>query len=341
MKKKVLVFLLTLALAFSFTACNKGAAKTGELKEIKIGFPSSGNGFPGGAYGAAVENNFLNEFLNPLGYKAVNEGFVGAAPAIHEALVARALDYVVYAGMAADLSKANGIEHTLISVTQWGTTWKMIATTSSGIKTAADLKGKKVAYQRGASPHMYLLNVLKDSGLQFSDIIPLNTTIPDGMVGLASGNIDATVVAAGQERQLVDEGRAIIIHVQFNADEAVFFEPSVFIARTDFHKKNPEVTIAVQKALLKGREWIKEDPTRYFNLVAEKNMIPLETVLQTANFNIDELIPLNLDDKYINSLKDILQFLKDNELIKGSIDYASWMDTTVAERALKEYESGR
>jgi sulfonate transport system substrate-binding protein len=342
MNKKILAFILTFVLMFSFTACNSNTAKTGELKEVKIGFPSSGSGFPGGVHGVAIENGFFDEFLNPLGYKAVNEAFVGMAPAIHEALVGKSLDYVLYAGMSADLSKANGVDHTLISITMWvGSLWKLAVSTSSNINTIADLKGKKIAYTRGTSSHIYLLKVLNDGGIQFSDIIPLNTTIPDGMVALATGSVDAAVVLSGHEKQLEKEGKVKVIHVQFNADKSVFYEPSVFIARTDFHKKNPDVTVAIQKALLKSKDWMKEDPIRYYNLLSRKSMLPMEVVLETASLNIDALVTLNLDEVYIDSLKEILQFLNDNELTKGSIDFESWIDPTVIERALKEYESGK
>ena len=334
--------LVTLAvLAFSVLAlsgCSSAKKRTGT---IHIGFPSAGGDWPGGAFGVAITNKYLDEYLEPLGYKYETKGFVGAAPAIHEALVGKELEYVVYAGMAADLSRANGIEHTLISVSSWGAYWKMLARNGSGIDTPADLKGKKAAYMRGASPHMYLIRVLNEAGLAFNDIQAINSNLPESLAGIASNTIDAAVVSAGYEKQLVQDGTAKIIHVQFTSDRNVFFEPSVFIARTDFHKENPEVAVAIQKAFLKARDWIREDPDRYFRLGSEKTGNPIEVILETADYDIDGSIPLNLDDKYIDSLKDILVFLKENELTKGNIDFSSWLDKTVAAKAWEEYNSGK
>ncbi|MCL1931040.1 MAG: ABC transporter substrate-binding protein [Treponema sp.] len=335
----VLVVLAVLAFsALALTGCNSPQKRTGI---IHIGHPSAGGDWPNRTFGVAVTNGYLDEYLAPLGYKYESKSFLGAAPAIHEALVAKELEYVVYAGMASVLSKANNIDHTLISVTGWGGNWKMVVSNNSGIETLADLKGKKIAYMRGASPHMYLLKVLKEAGVEFNEIEAINTNLPEGLAGIASGTLDAAVASGGQEKQLVQEGIAKVLHTQFYADRDVYFEPTVFIARTDFHREHPEVAVAIQKAFYKARDWIREDPDRYFNLVSEKTGIPLDVVLETADYNIDGSHPLNLDDVYIDSLKDILGFLKDNELTKGNIDFPSWPDRTVAVKAWEVYNSGK
>jgi sulfonate transport system substrate-binding protein len=323
---------------FALSSCSSPKKRTGT---VNIGFPSSGGDWPPRTFGVAITNGYLDEYLEPLGYKYSPKSFLGAAPAIHEALVAKELEYVVYAGMASVLSKANGIDHTLISVTGWQAGWKLVVRNGSGIETLADLKGKKIAYMRGASPHMYLLKVLNEAGIAFNDIQAINSNLPEGLAGIASGTLDAAVSSAGYEKQLVDEGVAKVIHVQFNADRDVYFEPFVFIARTDFHREHPEVAVAIQKAFLKARDWIKEDPDRFFRLTAEKTGNPIEVVLETADYDIDGSNPLNLDDTYIDSLKGILGFLKDNELTKGSIDFPSWPDRTVAVKAWEVYNSGK
>ena len=345
MKKKNFNLFLALAVlavivfsAFSLSACNSSKKRT---SVINIGYPSSGADWPGGVLGVAIENGYLDEYLAPLGYKYEAKSFLGAAPAIHEALVAKELEYVAYAGMAADISKANGIDHTLISVVNWGSFWKLIARTGAGIETLADLKGKKTAYTRGASPHMYLIKVLREAGLTFNDIAPINSTGPESIAGVVSGTIDASVASAGYDIQLVGEGAIKVLHAQFTANRDVFFEPFVFIARTDFHKENPEVAVAIQKAFLKARDWIREDPDRYFRLTAERSGNPLQVVMETADYDIDGSFPLNLDEKYINSLKDILVFLRENELTKGDVDFSSWIDRTVIVKAQEEYKSGK
>jgi sulfonate transport system substrate-binding protein len=353
---KILIAFIALALPFAFAACSNSsdsasdtpsgeAAETqedavqadAELTPVRIGFPSGGGDWPGTVLGVAKEYGYLEEYLNPIGYTADLQATVGAAPAIHEALVSKELDYVVYAGMASVLSKSNGVEHNLLSVTAWGSNWKLIARAGAGIESIADLKGKKIAYTRGASPHMYVIRVLEEAGLSFDDIEPLNSTIPEGVAGIVSGTIDATVVIAGQEAELVSAGGASVIHNGFIADPDVYYEPMVFIGRTEAYRAAPEVAVAIQKALFKAKDKAASDVDAYIALQAERSGYPLAVVLETAERDLDIAMPLNLDDKYIDSLKKIEVFLRDNELITGTIDYDEWVDDSVVSAAAAEY----
>ena len=342
--KSILIVLIVAVLLVSvLTACRnkKAAVEKGGLKTIKIGYPTSGNGWPGGILGAASEYGYLEEYLNNIGYTAELVSFVGAAPAIHEALVAKELDYVVYTGMASVLSKSIGIDHTLISITSWGSDWSFIVRTNSGVNSLPDLRGKKLAYTRGASPHMYFIRVLNEAGLTIDDIEPLNMTIPDGIAGVVSGDLAGSVIQSGQEVDLVKDGVVKVIHKGFYADKNVYFEPSVFIARSDVHKANPEVAVAIQKAFLKARDKAKEDVDAYYILISDKSGLALESVLSIAEFNLDVSIPLNLHDFYIKSLKNILAFLQENKLTTGDIDFDAWEDKYVSYRAVREFVSDK
>ncbi|MDR2516648.1 MAG: ABC transporter substrate-binding protein [Spirochaetaceae bacterium] len=332
--------LLLAGLAWGAVSCaeKKNAPDVqGALRDLRIGYPTSGGDWPIGLLGVARDRGYLDEYLGPLGYKASLHGFVGAAPAIHEALVAKELDYVIYAGMAAVLSKSNGIGHTLLSVTNWGSDWKLLVREGAGINSPADLKGKKVAYTRGASPHMYLIRVLNEGGLTFNDIEALNTTLPEGIAGLVSRTIDATVVSAGREAELVANGTAKVIHTGFTANRDVYYEPSVFIGRTEAYQADRDAAAAIQQALLKAKAWAAEDPDRYFQLLAEKRGDPLSLILETAEYDFDISSPLNLNVEYIDALKKIETFLRDNALITGSIDFNSWVDPYAVNRARDEY----
>lgn len=340
---RIIIVALAVCMLAVFAACgstNTSAGTSsqtpGNLKEVKIGFPSAGSDWPGGVLGVAKEYGYIDEYLKPLGYKAALTPFTGAAPAIHEALAGNSLDYVVYAGFAGVLGKATGIDTTLLSVTGFTSTWELVASAKSGIKSIADLKGKKISYQVGASPQMYVIRVLKEAGYAADDVQSIIASIPDTISSLATGAVDAGVMQTGQETKLVAAG-AKVIHVGFNADKNVYYEPTVFIARTAALKENPEVAVAIQKAMLKGWDKINGDVDGYFKLSAERSGYPLDVVMATADRDVKNSIPMNLDDKYINSLKSIQTFLLDNKIITQSIDFDKWMDKSIVEKAAQEY----
>ncbi|MGK0600547.1 sulfonate ABC transporter substrate-binding protein [Yokenella regensburgei] len=65
---------------------------------------------------------------------------------------------------------------------------------SSAIKTVADLKGHKVAFQKGSSSHNLLLRALQEAGLSFKDIQPVYLTPADARAAFQQGNVDAWAI---------------------------------------------------------------------------------------------------------------------------------------------------
>lgn len=65
---------------------------------------------------------------------------------------------------------------------------------NSPIKTVAELKGRKVAFQKGSSSHNLLLRALQQAGLKFSDIQPVYLAPADARAAFQQGNVDAWAI---------------------------------------------------------------------------------------------------------------------------------------------------
>ncbi|MRS13693.1 aliphatic sulfonate ABC transporter substrate-binding protein [Enterobacteriaceae bacterium RIT691] len=65
---------------------------------------------------------------------------------------------------------------------------------NSPIKSVADLKGHKVAFQKGSSSHNLLLRALQQAGLNFTDIQPAYLTPADARAAFQQGNVDAWAI---------------------------------------------------------------------------------------------------------------------------------------------------
>ncbi|EAP71918.1 Alkanesulfonates-binding protein [Ralstonia solanacearum UW551] len=61
----------------------------------------------------------------------------------------------------------------------------------STLKTLADLKGKRVALQKGSSAHFLIVSGLRKGGLTFADIQPVYLTPADARAAFERGSIDA------------------------------------------------------------------------------------------------------------------------------------------------------
>lgn len=64
----------------------------------------------------------------------------------------------------------------------------------SALHSVADLKGKKVAFQKGSSSHNLLLRALEKAGLNFKDIKPAYLTPADARAAFQQGDVDAWAI---------------------------------------------------------------------------------------------------------------------------------------------------
>lgn len=65
---------------------------------------------------------------------------------------------------------------------------------NSPIQSVAQLKGHKVAFQKGSSAHNLLLRALQQAGLKFTDIQPTYLTPADARAAFQQGNVDAWAI---------------------------------------------------------------------------------------------------------------------------------------------------
>ena len=62
---------------------------------------------------------------------------------------------------------------------------------NSTIRTLADLKGRRIGFQKGSSAHYLVVRALDKGGLQWSDITPLYLTPSDARAAFEKGALDA------------------------------------------------------------------------------------------------------------------------------------------------------
>jgi sulfonate transport system substrate-binding protein len=111
----------------------------------------------------------------------------------------------------------------------------------SPIKNVADLKGKKVALNKGSNVHYLLVKLLEKAGLKYSDIQPVYLPPADARAAFERGAVDAWVIwdpfLAAAERQigarLLADGRGVVANHQF------------YLAARPYADKRPEVMQAV------------------------------------------------------------------------------------------------
>ena len=162
-----------------------GAAQAADLKELKIGYQKTGLPViarqqkliekalePQGVTVSWVEFTAGPPLVEALNVGAINVGWTGDAPPIFGQSAGSAIVYV------AALPGNVGGE-------------AIVAKAESGIKSVADLKGKKVAVGKGTSAHNLLIAALEKNGLAFDQIEPVYLAPADAAAAFASDKVDA------------------------------------------------------------------------------------------------------------------------------------------------------
>jgi sulfonate transport system substrate-binding protein len=115
------------------------------------------------------------QLLEALSVGSLDFGFTGDAPPVFAQAAGKDLFYV-----GAELPKPNSSA--------------ILVKADSPIKTLADLKGKKIAFQKGSSAHYLVVRALEKGGVAWSDITPLYLIPSDARAAFERGNVDAWAI---------------------------------------------------------------------------------------------------------------------------------------------------
>jgi NitT/TauT family transport system substrate-binding protein len=187
----------------------------------------------------------------------------GAIPLLTEGKV----DTVTNAETQALLrSSANPEIRVILTVAEYS--YRIIARRSSGIATAPDLRGKKIATQLNSSAHFYIVKTLRGAGLSEADITVVGMTAPEMPAALARGDVDAvsiwepaaekSVAALGADA-VVLSGPAYRERFNLNTTTGVLADPAKRKAIVD-----------LLRALIGTSQEARERPERAKSLIAAK-----------------------------------------------------------------------
>lgn len=114
-----------------------------------------------------------------------------------EAFASASLDYAFMSPVLPLFASAAGNPLVLIASYQGEQNRSvLIVKRDSGIRTLADLKGKRISFVRATDTHYLVLNLLRDNGLSLADIQARPMPARDALVAFQNGHLDA-IVAGG------------------------------------------------------------------------------------------------------------------------------------------------
>jgi sulfonate transport system substrate-binding protein len=251
-------------------------------KVLRIGFQK---------YGTLVllkAKGTLEKKLEPLGFKVAWSEFPSGPPLL-EAINVGAIDFGTAGETPPIFAQAAGAPILYVAHEPPAPKGEAILVPKdSAIKTVADLKGKKVALNKGSNVHYLLVKALEKAALQYSDIEPVFLAPADARAAFERGAVQAWVIwdpyqaaaeAAAGARTLAD-GTGIVANHQF------------YLAEQKFADANPRVVDAIIGAVAEVDNWAKDDPKAVAEELSPSVGIPapiLEIALKRQSYGIKPL----------------------------------------------------
>lgn len=132
-----------------------------------------------------------------------------------------------------------------------------VALASSGISTAGDLKGRKVAYQRGTTGHFSLLKYLEEAGIGFDEIEGISLSGTEGFTALSQGAVDAWF----HWQPAATIGLARLGDKVIRLGNVPTYDYAFYVARKGFYEAQPQTAIKLTVAIREVQRRINADPS--------------------------------------------------------------------------------
>lgn len=308
-RRHLLRLTAALALGSGLAACGRQASGASVLK---VGSQKGGtkalvlaSGVLDGAPYRVEWSEFpaAQHLLEALGAGAVDLGAVGDAPFLF-----------AFAGgakiKAVQVARASG----------GGGSTAILVRGDSPLRTAAGLKGKRVATGRGSIGHFLLLKVLEREGLKPTDVELVFLSPGDAKAAFSSGAIDAWVtwgsyVALAQQHdraRVLADGKGLLSGYGFD----IASERAIAGKRAELED--------FLKRLAAAKRWVGDHRDEYAKVLAKETGLDLAIATYTVANTRGEPVPI--DQTVIDEERRVLEVFQAAGAITGKPDLANAFD---------------
>jgi sulfonate transport system substrate-binding protein len=319
MKQKFIALLLTL---FTLTAilagCGGSAPKAPEkkaaapLKELKVTYVKQPLNIP-----SIVDktNQTIVKGFEKDGTKVTFPEISSGAKQT-EALAAGSLDIAsCLGGTSAILAASNGADVKVVGIYSRAPKAFNIMVKDPAIKTAADLKGKRVVGPKGTILHQILAAALVKEKLSLKDVEFRSIGIPAAVNALLAGEADAALVAGADVLRAQRAGARILAN-----GEGLVNATIVIGVSGKFLKEHPETVKKYMALHQESIDFMKKNQDKAFEFTAkETGLSPDDVKLMAPWYDFSTAITA----KDLKDLEETQEFLLANDMQKKKIDIKS------------------
>ncbi|SEJ41206.1 sulfonate transport system substrate-binding protein [Azotobacter beijerinckii] len=185
----------------------------------------------------------------------------------------------------------------------------------SPIHSIAELKGRKVALQKGSSAHNLLLRALARAGLSFRDIQPVYLSPADARAAFESGSVDAWAIWDPFYSAIELEGGARLLA---NGEGLGLLGPFHLAARP-YAEANPDFVRALLEELGRAEALIRDDRAGSVRLLAGFTGLPEAVIEHTFSHRpVSPILPVS--DEIVAAQQRTADLFLENRLLPKRVE---------------------
>ncbi|MFU9817847.1 aliphatic sulfonate ABC transporter substrate-binding protein [Acinetobacter radioresistens] len=321
------VFLISSFIALGLSGCQKTSSDTApgqqsvqenKLKTLAIGYQKSSLNLLVARQQQLFEQQFPGvqvawkefpagpQMLEALAVSAIDFGAVGNTPPVFAQAAGKDLKYIGYEVVPQNAQA-------------------LLIPADSSIRTLADLKGKRIAVQKGSSAHELLAKVLQKAGLSWQDIQPIWLPPADARAAFDKQSIDAwSIWEPYLSAAELDAKAKVLIDGQAFARTYSFY-----IANPQFIEQHPGATEKILQSLNTADQWVLQHQQQALKIYQQSTGLKQNIAQRVIDKRLKPSPIYSLKPEVVQAQQEIADLFQQVKLIPKSIQVSQvvWVPT--------------
>jgi sulfonate transport system substrate-binding protein len=321
------VFLISSFIALGLSGCQKTSSDTApgqqsvqenKLKTLAIGYQKSSLNLLVARQQQLFEQQFPGvqvawkefpagpQMLEALAVGAIDFGAVGNTPPVFAQAAGKDLKYIGYEVVPQNAQA-------------------LLIPADSSIRTLADLKGKRIAVQKGSSAHELLAKVLQKAGLSWQDIQPIWLPPADARAAFDKQSIDAwSIWEPYLSAAELDAKAKVLIDGQAFARTYSFY-----IANPQFIEQHPGATEKILQSLNTADQWVLQYQQQALKIYQQSTGLKQNIAQRVIDKRLKPSPIYSLKPEVVQAQQEIADLFQQVKLIPKSIQVSQvvWVPT--------------
>lgn len=318
-----------------------GVARADAPSEIRVFYPGVGVGNRPAVQGNAVAvmhlRGMLEEEFKKDGIKITWSFLRGAGPAVNESYANGLVDFNHLGDLPTIVGLSSGLDYKVLVATSTGGDSYISVPADSSIREPKDLKGKRVAVQKGTAGHLTAVKILETFGLSERDVRLVNMDANTARAAIVTGDLDAAF-GGSDYFSLRDQGVSRIIWGTKGQNPALTSN-GLFLGSSKFIAKYPEHTKRVVKTLVLAAKWLADNeqaPEAIYQLWTRSGSTFASLKESWSGTSIKNKLSPLIDPYIYARYKFQIEQANRLGLVRKNFDLAPHVDATFLASALKE-----